>query len=310
MHYLVANDIPEAPSMRRQVPLAVAALLAGSAAATTIQAQSAIDFGAEGRLSLGATDRFTGVTPFLFGDATGRAALGDFGLELGVYGYFTPDSTPHETYAAFTWDTPAGAKLSFGVPRPAYDDFAVSAFDTLVPTLGVDSAALTRSQATWGAVQEGHLPFGARFEVSRGAFRFAASASHAWNVDVSTASAGLEMTRGNWTLSGAVDLSSDTAVHPAVKAQLAWSDGALGAGASLYAPGGAGLPETFEGFASYDVWDALTIAGALQLPLDGTDPTAALSARYSFDDKLSLSAAGASVAGGDPVFSSTLDYQF
>jgi hypothetical protein len=302
--------------MRRQVPLAVATLIAGAAVTAQAQEQAqepapdGVETAAEGRLSLGATDRFGAAAPFLYGDATARAELGDLGFELGTFGYFTPDDTPHETYAAFTWDTPEGARLSFGVPRPAYDDFAVSALDRIAPLLAVDRAALSRSQATWGAVQEGHLPYGARFEVAEGPYSFAASASRAENVDVTTAGAGMAWEDGAWTLSGAVELSSDTAVRPAVKAQLGWSDGALGAGASLYAPGAAGLPETFEGFASYDVWDALTIAGALQIPLDGARPGAAVSARYSFDENLSLSAGGASEAGGDPVFDSSLDYEF
>ena len=124
----------------------------------------AFTFGSEGRLAAGYTDQVPGTDITLFGDATARLSLDNapLGFELGVFGFANVVDTPHETYGTFTWDFAQGRRLFLGVPRPAYDSFAISAVETMLPALGVSHTAATRSQATYGAMFEGFLPYGLR----------------------------------------------------------------------------------------------------------------------------------------------------
>ena len=100
----------------------------------------------EGHFSLGYTNRTPGAEMFLFGDANLRLGFDSFasgvplGLELGLFGLATGLDTPHETYGALTWDPASGGRILIGVPRPAYDSFAVSAIERHFPTLSASTA--------------------------------------------------------------------------------------------------------------------------------------------------------------------------
>ena len=130
------------------------------------------------------------------------------------------------------------------------------------------------------------------------------------NVGVTVASAGLTYSVGDWTLSGAVEGNWGGPADLSAKAQAAWTRGALGAGLGLYAPGPLGTAEVVEGFASYRALPELTVTGVVQAPLDGTDPTLALSGRYDLTDRFGLSVGAASVAGSDAVFNAFVDFNF
>ncbi len=180
---------------------------------------------ADGRLAFGYTDRVPGAEVFLFGDATLRLDGSAFGLglpigiELGVFGRATALDTPHETYGALTWDLPQGGRVSVGVPRPAYDSFAVSALEAAFPDLAIDRAGSTRSLATFGAMFANFLPYGIRFENFAGDLRYAVSVHDASNMDTTIAGVGLAYPVGDWTLEGAVEVAWGVTTDVGAKVQ-------------------------------------------------------------------------------------------
>jgi len=285
----------------------------------TSAAANAQNFGswveADGHFSLGYTDRVPGGDAFLTGDATLRFSpdfTGPFGFELGVYGRTDALDTPHETYGALTWDIGNAGRLSVGVPRPAYDGFAVSALEKSFPSLGIDRTGTTRSATTFGAMFANWLPYGVGFSNETDTFRYAVSVHNASNVDRTATSFGAATEIGDWLLSGAVEVvwgGASTEVSGKLQAQNDF--GPVTAGAGFYSPGAVGGSDVVELFASVDPIDRLTLSGVIQVPVDGaTDPTAGIAARYGITDNIALSAGVASDAGSDAVVNAFVDFRF
>jgi hypothetical protein len=275
----------------------------------------------EGRLSLGYSDRTAGADAFLVGDATLRldfsglsSGLGSglpLGLEIGLYGRADALDTPHETYGALTWDLPGGGRFLVGVPRPAYDSFAVSALEHHFPSLGVDRATLTRSEATSGAMFANYLPFGLRFQNETAGLRYAMSVHRADNMDRTIASLGMSREFGDWTIEGAIEAGFGASTDVGGKMQLHGTVGAVSGGIGYYAPGARPGPDLLEAFASFDPIDRLTLSGVVQVPLDSTlDPTIGLSAHYAVRDDVSLALGVVSDAGADATVTAFLDWTF
>ncbi|KMW56859.1 hypothetical protein AIOL_001816 [Candidatus Rhodobacter oscarellae] len=282
--------------------------MAALALATPVHAQSFPDWvSAEGTFALGVTDRVPGADAFLVGDGTVRLSFGRFGAELGVYGRADALDTPHETYGTLTLDIGANGRLSVGVPRPAYDAFAVSALETHFPSLGIDRTRATRSAATFGAMFADWLPVGARFTNSTGDLSYAVSAHSAENPGATVVGFGLGTRAGDWTLSGAIEsVDGDVSAKAAVSRDF----GAFSGGLAYFAPEAAGLSDLVEGFATYSISDQLDVTGVVQAPVDGGSVTGGVSARYSFTEATSVSLGVASDAGSDAVYSAFLGLRF
>ena len=270
-----------------------------------------------GRLSFGYSDRTPGADAFLVGDATVRldfSGLGSalpLGIEIGLYGRADALDTPHETYGALTWDLPGGGRILAGVPRPAYDSFAVSAIERHFPSLGVDRATLTRSEPTSGAMFANYLPFGLRFQNEAGDLRYATSVHRADNVDRTIASFGFSRDVGDWTLEGAIEASFGAATEVGGKLQAHGTLGAVSGGIGYYAPGAVAGPDLFEAFASFRPIARVTLSGVVQVPVNSaSDPTLGMTARYAARDNLGMSLGVVSDAGEDAAVSAFLDWTF
>ena len=267
---------------------------------------------ADGRLGAGLTDQ-QGAAFHLFGDATARLSRNGTPLafELGLYGLASTDDTPHETYGTFTWDFAQGGRLFLGVPRPAYDSFAVSAVDTLFPSQGVLRTGLTRSLATYGAMYEGFLPYGVRFENETNRLRYAVSVATVPNRDATIAGFGLGIPLGNLTLEAAVEASSAGKSTVAGKIQVSGVVDHVKAGIGVYMPGTVGGQDMMEAFASFAPGQHMTISGIVQVPLGSSnDMTAGIAARYDFPKGIGVSVGAFSDAGAAPVYSTVLDWTF
>ena len=298
-------------SLFRYLPLMA---LSAFSPADSAQAQNlGLSFGADGRLTAGFTDQVPGAALFFFGDATGRVSLDavPLGFELGVYGLANVVDTPHETYGTFTLDFAGGGRLFLGVARPAYDSFAVSAVDTLFPTLGILQTAATRSQATFGAMYEGYLPYGFRFEQTTDKLRFAVSVDTVPNRDLTIASVGFALPLGRLTLETAIEASWGASHDVSAKVQLKGTLGRVDGGLGLYLPGKGGERDLLEVFASFAPMEKITVSGVVQIPLSGSDDvTAGVSARYAITDGTGFSVGVTSDAAGDSAYSALLDWTF
>lgn len=273
----------------------------------------AVSFGADGRLGAGYTDQVAGAGIYFFGDATSRLSLNNapLGFELGLYGLANQADTPHETYGTFTWNFAQGGKLLLGVTRPAYDSFAVSAFDALLPSLGVANTGATRSEATYGAMFAGYLPYGLRYETATDKLRFAASIATVPNRDTTIAGLGLAFPIGQITLESAIEVSLGATTNVAGKVQMKGAIGPVKAGLGLYLPGTVGGPEMAEVFASFAPTDKTTVAGVVQVPLDdGSTPTIGISARYDFSPSAGFSIGALRDAGAGTAYSAYVDWTF
>lgn len=283
---------------------------------TTVVAEAQsrqIFFSAAGQLAAGATDQTPCADIFLFGNATARLSLKNtpLGFEVGVYGLANAVDTPHETYGTFTWNFANGGKLFLGVPRPAYDSFAISAVDTLFPSLGVSNTAATRSQATFGAMFAGYLPYGIRFENDTNTLRYAVSLETVPNRDLTIASFGFGVPIGDLMLQSAVEMSWGANKETSGKVQLTGAVGRVDGGLGLYLGGTSGRSDVLEAFASFDTTEKITLAGVVQIPLTGPDDlTAGVSAHYGFSPAIGFSVGVLSDAGAAAAYSVLVNWTF
>ena len=271
-------------------------------------------FSADGRVALGYSDRVPGADAFLVGDVTLRfqpQLSGVLGFELGAYGRADALDTPHETFGAVIWDFGRDARLAVGVPRPAYDGFAISALEHSFPSLGIDATGGTRSAATNGAMFANWLPYGISFSGRRDAFQYAASVHEASNVGMTVASFGAATAVGNWQFSGAVEVTWGAGSNVSGKLQARGPIGPVTGGIGYYSPSTVGGSDLVEAFADYLATDNITISAVMQAPTNGAaDPTTGIAARYSITPNAALSIGVASDAGSDAVFSAFLEWQF
>lgn len=272
-----------------------------------------MSFSIDGQLVAGVTDQTPGADIFLFGNATARLSLENtpLGFELGVYGLANAVDTPHETYGTFTWNFAQGGKLYLGVPRPAFDSFAISAVDTLFPSLGVSNTAATRSQATFGAMFAGYLPYGIRFENDTNTLRYAVSLETVPNRDLTIASFGFGVPIGDLMLQSAVEMSWGANKETSGKVQLTGAVGRVDGGLGLYLGGTSGRSDVLEAFASFDTTEKITLAGVVQIPLTGPDDlTAGVSAHYGFSPAIGFSVGVLSDAGAAAAYSVLVNWTF
>lgn len=272
-----------------------------------------LSFGADGRLATGFTNQVQGADLFFFGDATARLSLNNssFGFELGVFGLANVVDTPHETYGTFTFDLAQGGRVLLGVTRPAYDSFAVSAVDSMQPSLGVLRTAATRSEATYGAMFAGYLPYGLRFETQTDAFRFAASFATVPNRDKTIVSVGFAVPVGDLTFETAVEASRGATTEFAGKLQVKGKIGQVNGGVGFYMPGTVGGPRMAELFAAFDPTEKITVSGVVQIPLGGNDATVAgVSVRYAYSSRVGVMAGVLHDADAKVAYSAMLDWKF
>ena len=205
--------------MRRLTALLVA-LAPLSAGAETLQ----------GRLTFGATGDDGGVSPYVSADLDLPLGTPRIGVRFGVYGLFATGDSSHETYATAEIGLGPGT-LSAGVPRPAYDRFAVSALDRLAPRLGVPATATTRSRLTTGAMFLSETPLGLAWTGKD----WAASVGE---VDGTTAlSLGGRARLGDWAVEGAVEAVEGAGDGLSAKLSAARRIGDWTAGATAFLPG-------------------------------------------------------------------------
>lgn len=289
------------------------AVIGGGFASSADAQNLGLSFGADGRLVAGYTNQVPGADIFFFGDATARLSLNrtPLGFELGVFGLANVVDTPHETYGTLTWDFARGGRLFVGVPRPAYDSFAVSAAETMLPSLGVSRTGTTRSLATYGAMFAGFLPYGIRYESKTDKLRFAVSVDTVPNSDRTIAGAGLSVPIGNLTFETAIELAWGAGSDIAGKAQLKGTFGGVNGGVGLYWPGTVGGTEVLEAFASFDPAERITLGAVVQIPLRGNDdPTVGVAAQYALSSSAGISVGMLKQPGAETGYSALLDWRF
>ena len=290
---------------------ALLAFVAGLDGATAAAGGLSFDIASEGRLAIGYSDRVPAADAFLTGDATLRLSLGRFGAELGVFGRADALDTPHETYGALTWDAGANGRFAIGVPRPAFDGFAVSELERHFPSLGVDRTGATRSEATFGAMFGNYLPFGVRFENANDRLRYAVSVHRNDTPDVTMAGIGVSAEFRDWVVEGAVEVSIGASTGVSGKARIHRAAGRYSGGVAYFAPGAVPGPDLLEVFGAVETVDRVTVSGVVQIPVDGSgDPTGGIAARIAIAPQLSVLVGLASDAGADPAATAFLDWSF
>jgi hypothetical protein len=261
----------------------------------------------EGTLQLGLSDRTTGAEVFAVTDATARLTYGRFTAELGLFGRADGLDTPHETYGALGIHLGKNGHLTVGVPRPAYDAFAVSQLETEFPALSIERVQQTRSAATYGAMFNNWLPYGAAYQGQVQQLSYALSAHYADTPDALVLGAGVGMAVDDWHLSGAVE-SADGTIN--AKAQAARDFGRFRAGLGYFATGAAGVADLVEGYAQFSATDRIDLTAIVQSPVDGGAASGGLTARYAITDATALQVGIGSDTGQDPFFSAGVKFDF
>ncbi len=183
----------------------IAALLLSTAASAQSPA-----FTADGTFRLGVADGGAADDIYLFTDSTFTLRYKDtspIGVEFGAFGIWTDSIHPHETYATVNLYFDQGRSLAAGVPRPAYDLFAISTLDHAHPTLALESIPTTRSHATSTAFDGAGVPLGVQYRAPGQTFDYALSAHHINRTDTQLASFGGQFRIAtDITIAGAVEI--------------------------------------------------------------------------------------------------------
>ncbi|GGE42994.1 hypothetical protein [Actibacterium pelagium] len=175
--------------------------------------------GLEGTIGIGTVGGNGTTEATLYTDAIYTLDFGGFGAQVGSYGVWTKDDHPHETYAALFADVLDG-RVSLGVPRPAYDLFAVSVADSALPFVGINQLGQTRSYATLASAELEEVPLGILYQSSVGRTAYALSAHSVDVLDTQVLSFGVGIDAGDWTLSGGLEyIDHDTGSDANAKLQ-------------------------------------------------------------------------------------------
>lgn len=260
----------------------------------TILASPAFAEGLTGQLRLGVTDNGTQSDVTVFADLDWVLRFGQAGLSVGSYGLWTEDSHPHETYATLFVDLGPG-RLSAGVPRPAYDQFAVAAVDHAFPALGITALPTTRSHATAIAADGAGVPLGVMYNGKTGAVGWAASAHDIDRTDTQLLSFGTVIHGDGWQLSLATELvdgPDDTDTN--AKLQAGMDLGPAEVTASYFHGGAQPGSNLTEFAAALPVSDRLEASIFTLLPTtDPEDGYLGASARYGLGHNIVLDGAAA-----------------
>lgn len=264
-------------------------------------------FSSGGRLSFGFSDRAQGADAFAVADASARVGYKRVSAELGFFGRGDALDTPHETYGALGLSLSEAETLSIGVPRPAYDAFAVSRLELEFPSLSIDRVAQTRSAATSGAMFLGWLPFGATYQRQHEGFDYALSFHRAEGQSQPILGLGIGTQTGPWTLSGAVESAP---AGMSLKAQAVRDMGRWSGGVTYYAPAGAGLSDLVEFYADIRVHSRVRVTAIIQTPVYGSAGSGGLAGHYALTEDLMLNVGVGSDSGSRTFFSTGLSYGF
>ena len=217
---------------------------------------------ADGTASVGYFENDEIAEAFFFGDFTLRLERNAWGAELGMFGVV---GRLHETYAAATYSTPAG-KLSFGFPRPSYDDFATSALTDIMPRLSLDSIGSVRSRTTFGTMYLSEfLPYGARYASQTGMFDYVTSLHAVPDYQDVVAGGAMRLSPGLWT----IDLAAEAVVQGAktqwnTKAQVVGDFGQATLGLGLFDASANDQAALLEAFGRFDVSDTTEVTGLVR----------------------------------------------
>lgn len=217
-------------------------------------------------------------------DATAAFPLsGSIFLDLGAFG--GPGSPRYAGYAALRWQGPAG-ELSVGAPRPAYDLYARSLFDDLLPSEAADptEVLLTRSGATFAATQEGDQALGLLYQGDTGGgASWAVSVQSVPGEDLVVGSIGMGLREDAWQLDAAVEHSSEG--DTAGKLTAGYTAGAVTAQLGGYsAPkrekSGTRIRRAIEAGLVWKASERLRLGALMRVPTGHGDKLSALAASY------------------------------
>jgi hypothetical protein len=224
-----------------------------------------------GMVGLSIGERDTGIG---YGDATATLEVTPrLSFELGLFG--RPLTRQHETYVTLSWRT-EGGRISAGFPRPAYDIYAVSLLDRMLPQEAdrVDQVAATRSRLTRGTFADGEVQVGVLYRADS---TWAASAHRVIDSDLAVGSLGGGVRLGGWDVAGALERSSDG--ESGAKLTAAREFGAVGAQVGAFHRTAPEAGDMIEAGLTWHVGRRLELGALTQITTgDGDERLAALAA--------------------------------
>lgn len=244
------------------------------------------------RFGLADTPAHEGAT--VFADFEWDLRFGSGGVAVGSYGLWTEDTHPHETYATLFVDLGDG-RLSAGVPRPAYDQFAVAAVDHAFPSLGIRALPATRSHATAVAADGAGVPLGVMYRSGAGDLGWSASAHDIDRTDTQLLSLGTGYTGDGWHLDLALERVDGPDNHNTnAKLQAGADIGRAHFTASYFTAKAQDAPDLAELAAALPVSDRFRATFFTLLPpSDPEDTVLGAAARYDLTGHVVLDAAAA-----------------
>jgi len=266
--------------------------------------------GLDGQIALGLVAEDGDVDATFFADATYTLEVNGLGFELGSYGVWTNEDSPHETYATVFADILSG-RLHAGVPRPAYDQFAISAADHSLPHVGIAALRQTRSFATTASAELEEVPLGLLYTSDEGRSSYALSYHVIDALDSSVLSFGAGYDAGAWQLSGGLEyVDTDDGSDANAKLQVATQIDQMDLSVSYFANGYADTADLAEIALGYHFSDRITGGAFLTEEIGGSDTTIGATVDVSFGSNLYLQAGVAHQDDADTAYSAFVGWAF
>lgn len=267
--------------------------------------------GLEGTIAVGAVNGDGSTEATVYVDATYTTDFGAYGIQIGSYGVWTQDTHPHETYATAFADV-LGGRLSLGVPRPAYDHFAVSVADSALPHVGIAQLAQTRSYATLASAELEEVPLGALYQSDEGRSTYALSLHSIDELNAQVLSLGARYETNDWHLSGGFEyIDNEDGSDTNAKVQASHQMDQLDLSVGYYLNGYQDRSDLAEVALTYHLSDRVTTYGFVQQEIaGGSETTIGAAVDVEFGSNLYLKAGVSHQDTSDTAFSTFVGWAF
>jgi hypothetical protein len=219
---------------------------------------------------------------------------GTFGVELGLIAFADEEENATAVFPTISYTFGNGGKVSVGMPRPAYDEYATFKMNGLSDLLGTSNIAANGKSlvTTFLTLSDVENVYGLRYDGAAGAVKYALSyhqdedgdgalfsSSAAWTKDALTVSGGLE----NYSFGGS---SGGNIVK--LRGDYDWGKFAAGLGVISIIPEGDDGEETYEAALTWTPTDQIAVTGVYATQSLFGDDFYGVTGSYSFTENASV----------------------
>jgi hypothetical protein len=280
--------------MKRLLSTSAIALITFATTPALAETSFGNGFTIDGHVALSHLDVGDDTETYFSTDSTVAWSNGTFGVELGLIAFVDEEENATAVFPAVSYTFGNGGKVSVGMPRPAYDEYATFKMNELSDLIGtVNIAANGKSLVTtFLTTTDVENVYGLRYDGTAGPVQFALSyhqdedgdgalfsSSAAWTKDALTISGGLE----NYNFGG-----SDGGNIVKLRGDYDFGKFAAGLGVIAIIDNDGDSEETYEAALTWKPTDQISLTGVYATQSLFGDNLYGITGNYSFTENASV----------------------